>query len=92
MVSATELYNKYHFINSFAEINGEHNQYFRYLEQQVPMSLEEFCILLENNLTQDDQGNEIVIEKVTYNPYETRGVIDYRVKKKYTNNLTIKFV
>lgn len=92
LVSATALYNKYHFINSFAEINGVHNQYFRYLEQQVPMSLEEFCLLLENNLTRDSEGNEIVIEKVIYNPYDTKAIIDYRVRKKYTNNLTIKYV
>lgn len=92
ILSTTSLFNKYHFINSFAEINGRHNQYFRYLEQEVPMTLDEFSSLLGNNRTTDESSNGIMIERVVYSPYKNKATLDYRVNKKYTNNLKIKFV
>lgn len=92
LLDARVLWDQFHFINSFAEYQGEHNQWFRYKEQPVPMTIEDFAILLENNKATDSEGNEYLIESVTYNPYKTTALIDYRVKKKYTNNLKIEFL
>jgi hypothetical protein len=86
------LWDKYHFINSFAEYQGEHNQFFRYEDQPVPMTIKDFAILMENNNATDSQGNEYFIERVVYNPDKTTALINYRVKRKYTNNLQIKIV
>ena len=36
--------------------------------------------------------NPKVNEKVVYKPYKGTAKIDYRLKKKYTNNLKIEFV
>ncbi|QHB40982.1 hypothetical protein HWC99_gp51 [Flavobacterium phage vB_FspS_tant8-1] len=92
VLDAKKLWDKFHFINSFAEYQGEHNQFFRYEEQRVPMTIQEFSILLENNIATDVEGNEIKIEKVIYSPYKSTAVIDYRIKKKYTNNLKIELL
>lgn len=92
LLDAEKLWENYHFINSFAEYKGQHNQFFRFKDQRVPMTIKEFEGLLKNNRAYDEQGNEYLIEKVIYNPYKTSAVIDYRLKKKYTNNLKVKIV
>ena len=77
------LWDKYHFINSFAEYQGVHNQFYRYKDAPVPMTIEEFAILLDNNLATDSDGAEYRIEKVVYKPYKGTAKIDFRLKKKY---------
>lgn len=91
-LTVQKIWDNYHYINSFAEINGVHNQYWRYKELRVPMSLEEFDMLLENNVCTDLDGNECEIEKMEYQPQKGLALIDYRVKKKYTNNLQVRYV
>lgn len=91
-LSALSLWEKYHYINSFAEIKGVHNQWRRYLGQKVPMAIEDFEILLKNNIIKSDDGKDILIENVVYNPSETTAIIDYRVKEKYSNNLKIEII
>lgn len=90
-LGATYLWENFHFINSFAEYNGHHNQYFRYEQQPVPMTIKEFSSILENNNAVDEEGNEYEIENVVYSPYKTTALINYRIKKKYTNNLKVTF-
>lgn len=92
VLSARLLWDRYHFINSFAEYQGEHNQWYRYAGLRVPMPIEDFAILLENNFLQGQNGEDIMIEKVIYSPHLTTAIIDYRIKKKYTNNLKIQIV
>jgi len=91
-LDAKVLWDKFHFINSFAEYQGIHNQFFRYEKQPVPMTIKDFAILMENNNAVDANGQEYFVEKVVYNPFKTTAEIDYRVRKKYTNNLQIKIV
>ena len=86
------LWDKYHFIRSFALYQGQHNQFKRFAEQPVGMTFKEFVILLSNNITEDENGNEVRIERVVYNPYFGEALIDYRVKEIYTNNLQIKII
>lgn len=91
-LSALNLWKNYHYINSFAEVDGKHNQYWRYKELRVPMSLSDFNKVLENNIVTDSSGNKILIEKIVYKPQEGAAIIDYRINKKYTNNLKIEYV
>jgi hypothetical protein len=92
LLDAKLLWDNYHYINSFAPYQGTHNQYARYKEAPVPMSLQDFALLLENNLAIDSEGNEYEIEKVIYNPYRRRAKLDYRIKELYTNNLKVEIV
>lgn len=91
-LSATSLWNKYHYINSFAEVNGVHNQFWRYEGLRVPMTLGDFSNLLDVNEVTDKDGNQVFIEKMEYEPESGSAVIDYRIKRKYTNNLKITYV
>jgi len=86
------LWDNFHFINSFAEINGEHNQYWRYKELRVPMSLEDFEKVLANNVCTNNLGERVEIERIAYKPAEGAAILNYRIKKKYTNNLKIEYV
>lgn len=92
VVDVRKLWDNYHFINSFAEYQGSHNQWWRFEQQPVPMSIEEFKTLLDNNFATDGQGSEYLIEKAVFRPYDNTAVIDYRVKRKFTNNLKIKLI
>tara|TARA_R110000851_G_scaffold108617_1_gene230028 strand:- start:12423 stop:14177 length:1755 start_codon:yes stop_codon:yes gene_type:complete len=91
-LDALNLWNNFHYINSFAEYQNEHNQWFRYKNQKVPMTIENFNTLTINNKATDRFGNEYLIEKVIYVPESTVATIDFRVKRKYTNNLKIEFL
>lgn len=91
-LDARKLWDGYHFVNSFALYQGHHNQWWRYENQEVPMTQEDFFTLTENNKATDAQGNEYLIERVVYTPEATKAIINFRVKKKYTNNLKIEFL
>jgi hypothetical protein len=89
---ARKLWDNYHFINSFAEYQGEHNQWIRFEQQPVTMSIEDFVTLMDNNFSTDSQGREYLIEKVNFRPHDNTAKIDFRVKRKYTTNLQIKLL
>lgn len=94
IVSAKNLWDKYHFINSFAPITKDgktyHNQYWLYQEQQIPFCFEDFVSLVGNNLVQTNQGENAEVEKLVYDVWNNRAIIDYRVNKLYTNNFELK--
>lgn len=92
ILDSRKLWDNYHFVNSFADVNGTHNQWFIYEGQEVPMTIEEFDILLTNNFSFDDEGREYVIQRVVYLPEQDKATIDFRIKQKYTNNLKIEYV
>ena len=91
-INAKYLWENYHFINSFAEINGVHNQFFKYKNYKIPMTLKQFQILLGKNKLYDNAGNVIFIDKLQYKPENATAIIDYRLNKKYTNNLKLSYV
>jgi len=92
ILDAKKLWDKLHFINSFAEYQGEHNQFYKFKNQEVPMSIDDFVLLLNDNRGTDEKGNFYEIEKIIYTPERTTAIIDFRIKKKYTNNLKVTFV
>lgn len=91
-LSATRLWDELHYINSFAEINGEHNQYYRYEKQKVPFCMQDFITLLNNNYCKTIDGETAEIELLKWRVWDNTAIIDYRVKKLYTKNLKIKKV
>ena len=93
ILSAKNLWDNFHYINSFAEINGIHNQYWRYENLRIPMTLEEFSLILENNSGRTSDTNDVFfIESLKYSPSLRTATINYRIKRKYTNNLKIEYV
>lgn len=92
LLDVKKLWDNYHYINSFAVYQGEHNQFKRFKEQPVPMTLAEFSILLQNNMATDNQGNDYRVELIKYKPYYGTAIIDYRVKSEYTKNLKIEII
>jgi hypothetical protein len=92
VLSAKILWDLYHYINSFAEYQGEHNQFKRLQKKPVPMTLAEFATLLTENLATDSSGNIYEIEKVIFTPEMQKAIIDFRFKYKYTNNLKVEIV
>jgi len=91
-LATQKLWDKFHFINSFAEINGNHNQWMRFVADKVPMTVEEFDLLQENNSGITDEGDRFIIEILKYKPGPRIATLEFRVKKKYTNNLKIEYV
>lgn len=87
-----KLWDNYHFIDSFAKYQGHHNQWIRFEQQPVTMSIQEFDILLDNNFATDEDGAEYQIERVNFRPYNNTATIDFRVRREYTKNLQIKFL
>lgn len=92
LLSARTLWDDLHFINSFVEINGIHNQYYRYENVRVPFCLKDFVNLLENNNCKTKNGDIAKIETLSWRVWEDYATITYRVRRKYTNNLSIKYI
>lgn len=86
------LWDDFHYINSFAEYQGVHNQAIIYKEAPVSMTLQEFDLLLNNNKGTDALGREYRIDKIIYRPFAGKAKIDFRLKQKYTNNLKIELL
>jgi len=91
-INASMLWNNYHFINSFAEVNGVHNQFYLIDGVEVPMSLNDFAYILESNKVKDVDGNDVEIDYMEYTPHNGKAILNIRINKKYTNNLTIEYV
>lgn len=91
-LSARSHWDLYHFINSFAEINGIHNQWQRYPAMRIPIKEEELRIILNNEFVNSPEGKKAMIEKLTYNPYKGTIEVEYRINEIYTNNLKIEYV
>jgi hypothetical protein len=92
ILSATSLYNKYHYINSFVPTNGEHNQYWTYEEQEIPFCYEDFVSLEGNNLVETQSGEPAEISLLKWDVLENVATISYRVNRLYDNNFVIKYL
>lgn len=92
ILSSRRLWDELHYINSFAEVNGDHNQYLRYEGVKVKFCMSDFVTLLNNNYCKTVDGEEAMIESLKWKVWQDYAIIDYRVKKKYTNNLKITYI
>lgn len=88
-VSAKNLWEKFHFINSFVPSNSKPNgnQYITKEIDKVPFCLEDFKKVLDNNKVFDVAGNEAKIDSLEWNPWNRVAKIKYRVNKLFTKNL-----
>ena len=66
------------------------NQWIRKKISNVPFTLQDFVMVKENNRIFDVNGNTAKIENLKWNPWDNLAEIEYRINKKYTNNLILK--
>jgi len=92
ILSAKYLWENYHYIESFAEINDTHNQYKEYSDVRIPFSFNDFISLIGNNFFTTSKGEEGEIRTLDWIADENSAVISYRIKEKFTNNLKLEFI
>lgn len=89
-LSAKKLWLDYHYINSFAEINGKHNQWKKYNYTGVPFCFNDYLLVKNDNKIKTPDGIDAELLSLQWNVYEQIADIRFRVNEKYTNNLTIQ--
>ena len=92
IISAGNLWNSYHYINSFKQINGKHNQFWIYREQKIPFCFEDFVNLLDSNQVETVQGEPAEIESLEWDIWNNYATINYRVNRLYDDNFNITFL
>ena len=92
ILSARNLWDNYHFINSFKPINGKHNQNWLYKEQKIPFCFEDFITILDNNQVETEAGEKAEIESLEWNIWDNFATINYRINRIYDNNFEITFL
>lgn len=92
LLGAKTFWDLYHYINSFAEINGIHNQWLKMPQMRMPIKEEDLEKILNNNFLTSPEGKRAMIEVLKWNPDAGTATIDYRVNEKYTNNLKVDYV
>lgn len=89
--SAVQLWDDFHYINSFKKINNKHNQWIKY---SIPCSfcVQDFVSLLENNFAELESGETVEVERLTWTPYKDEAILEIRVNELYTTNLVQTFI
>lgn len=86
-----QLWDRYHYINSFYPISGIHNQWERGNMQQK-MDVNFFNSILINNFVKDAAGNDVEIEKLVWTFEKDVADIQFRVNKQYEFNLRQTYI
>ncbi len=92
IMAASKLWQNYHFINSFKQIDGKHNQYWLYREQKIPFCFEDFVTLLDNNQVETEAGEPAQIESLEWQIWDNYATINYKVNRLYDDNFEITFL
>lgn len=88
-LKAKQLWDDFHYINSFAEVNGRHNQWKKYELKNVPFCYDDYLRVKDDNIIQTSDGLTAELISLRWNVYEQKADIQYRINEKYTNNLQI---
>lgn len=91
-INAQILWENFHYLSSFVDVNGWDNQHYIYSDIEIPMSLQDYKNLLDNKFFKDHNGVECELLELNYREFDKKGTISYKRKKKYTNNLKINYV
>lgn len=92
LLSAKRLWNELHYITSFVEINGNHNQWIRFSNVKVPFCMKSFVTLVGNNMCYDPNTKECKIENFKWKVWDDYATMNFRIKEKYTNNVQLKYL
>jgi hypothetical protein len=94
-VTAKYLMENYHShswaINTISN-PADHNQYLTFKDKEIPLCLSDFVKIKGNNIIQDSQNRYGRIDSLRWNPHKETARIDFRVKEKWTNNLSQQLI
>lgn len=92
LLSSKRLWEELHFITSFVELNGIHNQWIRFESIKVPFCMESFISLMDSNFCYSPENKECKIENFKWRVWEDYATMNFRIKEKYTNNLKLNYI
>ncbi|MFI5404924.1 MAG: hypothetical protein ACHQ1D_00275 [Nitrososphaerales archaeon] len=97
--SARALIDEHHYINfairnvdSYGNKKYDHNQWLIYENKEIPLCCNDFVSINNNNFVRTIDQKDAKIMSLVWNPYKEMARITYRVKEKYTDNLTNSYI
>lgn len=89
LLSAKELYNQFHIVNSFLGTadNPAGNQRIIKEFEKVPFMYDDYVKVKNNNIIFDFNGNEAEVETLRWNVHNHHAYMKVRFKQQYTKNL-----
>jgi len=90
-ISAKMLWDNFHYINSFVEINGKHNQWEIYTIGARFCELD-FNAIFNNNFATTSKGELVKVLDFDWIIEEDQATITYAVNRKYCTNLQQTFI
>ena len=88
--SAKSVWDNFYYINSFADVNGVHNQWLKFDSVEVPFCFSDFIKLQNSNYFRTFDNRIGRIKRVEWTIEDDKAVISYEIKQKYTDNLKIE--
>ena len=95
--NAKDLWDDFHFINSFVPINDtvnnvdKHSQYYLYKDVTIPFCHADFVTLLKNNRFKTTTGETGEITNLEWSIFKDTATVSYKINKLYTKNLKLAF-
>lgn len=90
LVNARRLWDDYHFINSFAPVNGKHNQKDLYEGVEIPFCYDDFVSLLNNNFFKTASGDNGELLGLEWFVGQETAIVNYSIKRLDTDKLNIR--
>ena len=95
LTSAEYLLKTFHatsFIRNTFVTPEDHNQYSIYKGKTIPLCCGDYLKVRDKNFLKDQKGKFARIDSLKWNPHNETAVIDYRVKEKFTTNVSAKII
>lgn len=99
LTAARTLIDTHHYTNfairttdSFGNVRNDHNQWYTYENKEIPLCCSDFKKLLNNNYFKTYNQKQAKLVSLVWNGYKEKAKITYRVKEKYTNNLSNTYI
>jgi len=92
ILSAKNLWEKYHFLKSFVTIKDKNAQRLIVKDKQIPFCFENFVSLSNNNVVEDAEGNKVKILELDWSYEEGHATISYEIESVYDDKLKVTFI
>lgn len=92
-LSAVTMWNRFHYFKTFVEDrSGQHNQKLIYDFENIPFTFDDYEKVRTSNRIFHYDGSEAELISLKWNPEQQTASGKYRVKNKYTNNLSLTII
>lgn len=99
LTAARTLIDNNHYTNfgirtkdSFGNTKDDHNQWYTYENKEIPLCCLDFLNFLTINYFKTHDQKDAKLLSLVWNPYKEMAKITYRVKQKYTANLSNTYI